>query len=436
MARSLHKYMDDDALALISWLIPSLAGASPSDTDKLEPSDKRYGQRYGQGRAIRADSCASTGCDSDSVASWAGASEPEEESAGRVQQADLDIAFAEVGNMRQWDEALWDVERVLSAACGGRGRVACMRSREVQNLESDGSFAKVVVVKSVPLRWLTKSPEEFQRVHGKDIIELPWQDICITRHLNKAGYPYACKLLDIFAGGGKAHIMTSLASEGDLHAWCSKTAPAVGAEREVAMRPLVKKMCMAVRCLHDLGIAHRDLSLENILLADCGGPTLEVKLIDFGMATIVPEKCQGARGKRPYQAPEMHEVGSYNAFVTDAFAIGVVMFAMAFGKYPWTSTKPNRCANFEALEEHGFAELLRLDAFADVAEVLSEAFKSFMTGLLRPRARARSTLGETFSDAAAISAPRRICVFDSNWLNRDGAEGIEGGKVVTTSVSI
>lgn len=74
--------------------------------------------------------------------------------------------------------------------------------------------------------------------------------------------------------------------EGDLFEWCFRpTVPAPGVEREAHMRPIVAQLLVAVRWLHGLGIAHRDLSLENVLLEDSGAE-LRVKLIDFGMATM------------------------------------------------------------------------------------------------------------------------------------------------------
>ena len=45
------------------------------------------------------------------------------------------------------------------------------------------------------------------------------------------------------------------------------------------------------------------------------------------------------RGKQSYQAPEMHGSDTYDAFLADDFALGVVVFAMAVQDYPWTATK-------------------------------------------------------------------------------------------------
>lgn len=70
--------------------------------------------------------------------------------------------------------------------------------------------------------------------------------------------------------------------------------PSPGVQRELLIRPVASDLLDAVRWLHDLGVAHRDLSMENVLLArEEGG--LRPKLIDFGMATLSRE----TRGEVP-----------------------------------------------------------------------------------------------------------------------------------------
>lgn len=47
----------------------------------------------------------------------------------------------------------------------------------------------------------------------------------------------------------------------------------------------MSQMCHGVHYLHSLGIIHRDLKVENILLQRVGD-TLEVKIADFGLSAI------------------------------------------------------------------------------------------------------------------------------------------------------
>ncbi|CAK0788360.1 unnamed protein product, partial [Prorocentrum cordatum] len=83
-----------------------------------------------------------------------------------------------------------------------------------------------------------------------------------------------------------------------------------------------------------------------------------VKIIDFGAATALRHCGEGeCRGKRNYQAPEMH-TGGYDAFAADSFALGVVLFATMAHDFPWTSTKAGACKHYSYAQRNGLRALL------------------------------------------------------------------------------
>mmetsp|Transcript_45537 Transcript_45537/g.96932 ORF Transcript_45537/g.96932 Transcript_45537/m.96932 type:complete len:348 (-) Transcript_45537:192-1235(-) len=100
--------------------------------------------------------------------------------------------------------------------------------------------------------------------------------------------------------------------------------------------------------LHKNGIAHLDMSLENILIAQNG----QLKICDFGLArrmpaggVFPPEKgCKP--GKKYYAAPEIVEGKSFDGRSADMFSCGVALFVLLLGSYPF------RCAN--ALKDNRF----------------------------------------------------------------------------------
>jgi len=236
-----------------------------------------------------------------------------------------------------------------------------------------------------------------------------------VRELNNINFPNVCEFMGVYRDLEHTYVVSSLATEGDLFSWCEQE-PQPGRAREARMKPLILQIFSAVRWMHDLGVAHRDLSLENILLTDVGAGELQIKIIDFGMCTL-SRTCRGeVRGKQSYQAPEMHLDAEYSAFLTDEFAIGVTMFAMAAQDYPWTSTKPNTCQLNQYVETFGFRKFLekrklRKGSGAYLIQVFSPALVDVLDGLLQKKPSSRFDLGESCFDQSD-----RSCVWDCSWV--------------------
>jgi len=266
-----------------------------------------------------------------------------------------------------------------------------------------------VVVKRMPNDWVGANQEEFEKLHPHER-EQPWHDLGILRHLNKIGYPFVCKLLWVFCDEENTYVASAQASEGDMHTWCRRLSRP-GLTRESQLHPVARQVFSAVRWLHELGIAHRDLSLENILIQRCYEsssincdvtvPPVLVKLCDFAMCSFERSCNDGVRGKRSYQAPEMHlEDKPYDPFLADVFALGVLLYAAAAQDYPWKSTVPDAtCDRFryaQAAGFHKFLELKRLKKTGPtMVKVFSEPLATLLEGMLHVEPEKRLTLGES-----------------------------------------
>eukprot|EP00929_Paragymnodinium_shiwhaense_P065490 TRINITY_DN32822_c0_g1_i1.p1 TRINITY_DN32822_c0_g1~~TRINITY_DN32822_c0_g1_i1.p1 ORF type:complete len:559 (-),score=108.08 TRINITY_DN32822_c0_g1_i1:142-1725(-) len=314
----------------------------------------------------------------------------------------------------RWQEDCYELVQTLQEAPRNQGRVDLMRSKE----------STMVAVKCMPLSWLQRSAKEFDASH-EGSSELPWLDIALIRHLNEHGFPYVCKQHGVFHDDSFGYVVSSFGSQGDLFGWCGfQSKP--GHARESLMLPILAQVLQALRWLHDSGISHRDLSLENVLLTDDGNGGSLVQLIDFGMATTRRIcSCSEARGKLVYRCPEMHGADDefYDAFQADAFALGVLAFAMASQDYPWRSTEPGTCHYFEHISTEGFRRFLELrKAKAGngkrLIDVFSPSLVDLMEGLLALEPENRFTLGEACWEAEkAEDEVLRPSVWDNRWLS-------------------
>ena len=101
---------------------------------------------------------------------------------------------------------------------------------------------------------------------------------------------------------------------------------------------LTLQILNVIKYLHyDLGIIHRDLKPENfmIIIGENNNPI--IKLIDFGLATNIPEDGKllyDNNGTIDYSAPEVINYCGYNEKM-DIWAIGIIIFNMLTGYEPF-----------------------------------------------------------------------------------------------------
>lgn len=97
---------------------------------------------------------------------------------------------------------------------------------------------------------------------------------------------------------------------------------------------IFKQIVDAVSYIHKLGIVHRDIKLENVLYNEDG----HVALTDFGLATrwsIDDEPMTENRGSPEYSSPQVASRNPYNGFKSDIWSLGVLLYVMAVGRYPF-----------------------------------------------------------------------------------------------------
>src|SRR5437773_5134634 len=103
---------------------------------------------------------------------------------------------------------------------------------------------------------------------------------------------------------------------------------------------ILEQMCAALARAHDLGVVHRDLKSDNILLTVRGGRKDFVKILDFGLAGLARDPRLAPKGAvfgtPEYMSPEQAR-GEDAGPQSDLYAIGVLFFEMLTGQLPFRS---------------------------------------------------------------------------------------------------
>ena len=103
---------------------------------------------------------------------------------------------------------------------------------------------------------------------------------------------------------------------------------------------ILEQMCAALARAHDLGVIHRDLKSDNILLTSRGGRKDFVKILDFGLAHLAMDPRLAPKGAvfgtPEYMSPEQAR-GEEAGPQSDLYALGVLFFEMLTGQLPFRS---------------------------------------------------------------------------------------------------
>jgi tRNA A-37 threonylcarbamoyl transferase component Bud32 len=188
---------------------------------------------------------------------------------------------------------------------------------------ADGAYQKQVAIKVIP--------------HSPDIRTF-LQRFARERHvLAQLEHPYVVRILD--AGttpDGRPYLVMEWVDGERIVDYIDRIKPNLSTRLELFLM-----VCQAVQHAHQGLIVHRDLKPANLLVATDGTP----KVLDFGLATLLsPEASPVAtlfRSKTgdggftlEYASPEQIR-GERVTTATDVYALGMVLFELLTGRYPF-----------------------------------------------------------------------------------------------------
>ena len=130
----------------------------------------------------------------------------------------------------------------------------------------------------------------------------------------------------------------------------------------------------ALAAAHDLGIVHRDMKPENILISKEG----RVKIADFGLArgeligSTMTAESSVILGSVSYLSPEQVQRGVADSR-SDVYAVGIVAFEMLTGEKPFLGDSPIQIAYMHVNQEIPSLRTKRKDIPEDLDNLILQA---------------------------------------------------------------
>ncbi|CAD8108507.1 unnamed protein product [Paramecium sonneborni] len=156
---------------------------------------------------------------------------------------------------------------------------------------------------------------------------------------------------------------------------------------------ILKQLVNALKYMHQLRIAHRDIKLENVLVDKFN---YKIKLCDFNLCTKLDDgKVQKCIGTDGYIAPEINSIGSIDALnlqECDIHSLGVLYYILLFGSFPF-KTSNSSCAIYKLIQQNKW-EQFWLYSQKNKAKKVPPYCLELIKGMIAQHPRLRFTLDE------------------------------------------
>jgi len=186
------------------------------------------------------------------------------------------------------------------------------------------------------------------KIIDKDLVEKEETLRAEISILRSVDHPNVVKMESVFETPENLFIVMELMEGGDLYEEITRRTTFTEADASF----IIGQLLSALSYLHDNSIVHRDLKLENLLLARRG--ELITKVADFGLSKLFSFSKGGlstACGTPFYVAPDVllaMDEGGYGPLV-DMWATGVILYILLSGRLPFSGDNDDEL--FQAILE-------------------------------------------------------------------------------------
>ena len=209
---------------------------------------------------------------------------------------------------------------------------------------ADGGMAEIFLATQMGREGFQK-PVILKRIHSTIYADPQFRNMFLDEAHISMGLSHSniVQILDLGVGNGRYFLVMEVVDGWDLGRVLARAAQAsTPLPRELGLY-VTAEICRALAYAHGktdlvsgrpLGIVHRDVSPQNILLSEQG----EVKLTDFGIAKAMGKREQTGtgvvKGKVAFMSPEQ-ALGKAIDARSDLFAVGTVLYQLMVGVRPF-----------------------------------------------------------------------------------------------------
>uniref|UniRef100_A0A7S1X2E9 Protein kinase domain-containing protein n=1 Tax=Tetraselmis chuii TaxID=63592 RepID=A0A7S1X2E9_9CHLO len=203
-------------------------------------------------------------------------------------------------------------------------------------------------------------------------------------------HPSIVTFYDSFEEDGHMYMVTEQIPGRDMQVCLSER----GSYSEEDVRVVMKTLLAALVSVHRVGVCHRDIKLENIVLGE-KDDLASLRLIDFGLAARLTKETPYLAipcGTPAYAAPEVVRRSPRYGTSCDIWSAGVIAYLLLCGEPPFSSSTGLR----ELIEKVRAADYSMCDP---AWELVSDDAKDFVASLLTLDPSRRPTASKALEHA-------------------------------------